>query len=130
MGLGREVACISVRSYARPMSQVLTVTTATPTRDVAMRLAESAIGAGLAAGGQNSGPVSSVFWHNGEFGQGEEWTVSFKTTATRYAELEAHLVEHHEWKNPEVTAVALARASAAYVEWVERVTAEKVPHDG
>jgi periplasmic divalent cation tolerance protein len=49
--------------------------------------------------------------------------VSFKTTSTRYAELEAHLIAHHEWLNPEVTAVALARASASYVERVERVTA-------
>jgi periplasmic divalent cation tolerance protein len=112
------------------MADVLTVTTAAPTKEAGLRLAESAIGAGLAAGGQVLGPVASVFWHNGEFGQGEEWTVSFKTTAARYAELEAHLIEHHEWQNPEVTAVPLARASAAYVEWVERVTAEKVAHDG
>ncbi len=74
--------------------------------------------------------MASAFWHNGEFGQGEEWVVMLKTTAVRYTKLEAHLIEHHEWKNPEVTAVPLARASAAYVEWVERVTAEKVPHDG
>lgn len=94
-----------------------------------MRLAESAISAGLAAGGQVTGPVASVFWHDGEFGEGEEWTVSFKTTSARYAELEAHLVANHEWRNPEVTAVPLARASAAYVEWVRRVTAEKVAHD-
>lgn len=106
------------------MADLLTVSTATPTREGALRLAESAIGAGLAAGGQVSGPVMSVFWHAGEFGQGEEWTVSFKTTATRYEDLEKHLVTHHEWDNPEVTAVPLARASAAYVEWVERVTAE------
>ncbi|OLM33038.1 hypothetical protein Ae717Ps2_3934c [Pseudonocardia sp. Ae717_Ps2] len=50
--------------------------------------------------------------------------VSFKTTAVRYDDLEAHLIEHHEWQNPEVTAVPIARASAAYVEWVERVTAK------
>lgn len=112
------------------MTEVLTVSTATPTREAALRLAESAITAGLAAGGQVTGPVSSVFWHNGEFGHGEEWSVSFKTTAARYSELEAHLVANHEWQNPEVTAVPLARASAAYVEWVERVTAEKVAHDG
>jgi periplasmic divalent cation tolerance protein len=112
------------------MTEVLTVSTATPSREAALRLAESAIKTGLAAAGQVTGPVASVFWHNGEFGQGEEWSVSFKTTATRYAALEAHLIEHHEWNNPEVTAVPLARASAAYVEWVERVTAEKVPHDG
>ncbi len=112
------------------MTEVLTVSTATPSREAALRLAESAIAAGLAAGGQVIGPVASVFWHNGEFGHGEEWSVSFKTTATRYAALEAHLIEHHEWDNPEVTAVPLARASAAYVEWVERVTTEKVPNDG
>jgi periplasmic divalent cation tolerance protein len=112
------------------MTEVLTVSTATPTREAGLRLAESAIAAGLAAGGQVAGPVASAFWHNGKFGHGEEWVVSFKTTAARYAALEAHLVENHEWQNPEVTAVPLARASAAYVEWVERVTAEKVPHDG
>lgn len=108
------------------MTQLLDVSTAAPTRDAALRLAESAIAAGLAAGGQVSGPVASVFWHQGEFGQGEEWKVSFKTTAARYADLEAHLIANHEWTNPEVTAMPLARASAAYVEWVERVTAQKV----
>lgn len=112
------------------MTEVLTVSTATPTREAGLRLAESVIAAGLAAGGQVSGPVASAFWHDGEFGQGEEWVVSFKTTAARYSDLEAHLIVHHEWKNPEVTAVTLARASASYVEWVERVTAQKVPHDG
>lgn len=116
--------------YARPVTEVLTVSTAAPTREAGLRLAESAIAAGLAAGGQVSGPVASAFWHNGEFGTGEEWVVSLKTTVARYDELEAQLVEHHEWQNPEVTAVPLVRASAAYVEWVERVTAEKIPHDG
>src|SRR3954471_2790624 len=112
------------------MSEVMTVSTATPTRAAALRLAESAISAGLAAGGQVTGPVASFFWHEGKFGQGEEWTVSFKTTAARYPDLEAHLIAHHEWTNPEVTAVPLSRASSAYMEWVERVTAEKVSHDG
>ncbi|MDN5759803.1 MAG: divalent-cation tolerance protein CutA [Tomitella sp.] len=112
------------------MTDLLTVATATPTREAALRLAETAIAANLAAGGQVSGPMASAYWHNGEFGQGEEWVVSFKTTAARYDELEAHLIEHHEWQNPEVTAVPLARASAAYVEWVERVTAKKVADEG
>jgi len=105
------------------MIQVLEVSTATPTREAALRLADSAIKSGLAAGGQVSGPVKSFFWHNGELGQGEEWKVSFKTTEARYPDLESHLIANHEWSNPEVTAVPLARASAAYVEWVERVTA-------
>ncbi|MBN9100523.1 MAG: divalent-cation tolerance protein CutA [Pseudonocardia sp.] len=112
------------------MTELLTVTTAAPTFETGLQLAEEAIAARLAAGGQVTGPVTSFYWHNDEFGQGQEWVVSFRTTATRYNELEAHLIEHHEWQNPEVTAVPLARASAAYVEWVERMTAKQVPHDG
>lgn len=106
------------------MSRILTVSTAAPTQEVAVQLAQSAISVGLAAGAQITGPVGSVFWHAGEFGKGEEWVVSFRTTVARYDDLEAHLIEHHEWQNPEVTAVPIARASAAYVEWVERVTAK------
>lgn len=86
--------------------------------------------AGLAAGGQVSGPITSFFWHEGRFGQGEEWAVSLKTTVARYDELEAHLVEQHPWANPEVTAVPLVRASASYGAWVERVTAQEISHDG
>lgn len=108
------------------MSEVLTVSTAAPTREAALRLAESAITAGLAAGGQVLGPVDSFFWHHGQFGQGEEWVVSFKTTDRRYSELEAHLIDNHEWTNPEITAVALSRASAPYRDWVERVTSQQV----
>ncbi len=74
--------------------------------------------------------MTSFFWHNGEFGQGEEWKITLKTTADRYAELEAHLTDKHEWKNPEVTAVQLAEASAPYVAWLERVTAQEIGHDG
>ncbi|MCO5595393.1 hypothetical protein L7F22_049435 [Adiantum nelumboides] len=102
---------------------VISVSTATPSETSAKLLARDVLQARLAAGAQIS-LVESAFWHAGEFGAGEEWVVSFKTTAARYDELEAHLIEHHEWQNPEVTAVPIARASAAYVEWVERVTAK------
>lgn len=50
------------------MTDLLAVSTATPTREAGLRLAESAIGAGLAAGGQVSGPVASAFWHDGDGG--------------------------------------------------------------
>ncbi len=124
------VDCRLPGSYAWPMLQVLNVSTATPTEESGRMLAESAIRAGLCASGQIAGPVKSLYVHKDEFGQSEEWVLSLKTTVARYAELEAHLIENHEWQNPEVTAVALAYASSAYLEWVERVTAEKIPHDG
>ncbi len=104
------------------MSKVWQVQVAAPTKEAATKLARVAVEARLAAGGQVVGPVTSVFWHEGEFGTGEEWTVILKTTEDRYQELERHIVEHHEWTNPEITAVPLAAGLAPYLDWVERTT--------
>ncbi|MDX3006753.1 divalent cation tolerance protein CutA [Kribbella solani] len=107
------------------MSGYLQVLTATPTREDATRLAGSAVAAGLAAGAQVVGPVVSVYWHAGEYGEGEEWQVLLKTTEARYADLEAHLRERHPWDNPELGAVPITHGAAGYFEWLDRATAER-----
>jgi periplasmic divalent cation tolerance protein len=104
------------------MTQVWQVQVAAPSRDAATELARGAVEARLAAGGQVVGPVTSVFWHEGQFGTGEEWQVILKTPDARYQELEKHLVDRHEWTNPEITAVPLASGLAPYLDWVERTT--------
>lgn len=40
-----------------------------------------------------------------------------RTTAVRYAELEAHLLAEHPWDNPEISAVPLAAGSPSYLAW-------------
>lgn len=45
----------------------------TENREAAVKLAQSVVSARLAVGAQIVGPVGSVFWHQGEFGSGEEW---------------------------------------------------------
>ncbi|HEY2763122.1 MAG TPA: divalent-cation tolerance protein CutA [Pseudonocardiaceae bacterium] len=102
--------------------QVWQVQVAAPTKEAALTLARGAVEARLAAGGQVVGPVTSVFWHQGEFGTGNEWQVILKTTEGRYKELEQHLVERHEWTNPEITAVPLAAGLKAYLDWIDRTT--------
>jgi periplasmic divalent cation tolerance protein len=106
------------------MADYVQVYTATESREAAVALGKSAAEARLAAGVQVVGPVASLFWHLGEFGQGEEWQVIFKTTAARYPELEAHLLGHHPWKNPEIVAVPILAAASGYREWVSRTVAE------
>jgi periplasmic divalent cation tolerance protein len=106
------------------MTECVQVYTATESREAAVALAKGATEERLAAGAQVVGPVTSVFWHLGEFGEGEEWQVIFKTTAARYPELEAHLLEHHPWKNPEVNAVPIVAGSAAGLDWIARSVAE------
>jgi periplasmic divalent cation tolerance protein len=87
-----------------------------------MALLRGAVQVKLAAGGQIAGPVRTAFWHLGELGEGEEWRVTLTTTASKYPELEAHLIEQHPWDNPEVTYVPIEGGSAAYLSWVERTT--------
>jgi periplasmic divalent cation tolerance protein len=103
------------------MADYVQVSTAADTRETAVELLNSAVKARLAASGQVFGPAITAFWHLGELGNGEEWTVVLKTTAARYPELEAHLIEAHAWDNPEVSFTPLA-GSAAYLDWLDRST--------
>ncbi|MEL7994328.1 divalent-cation tolerance protein CutA [Streptomyces albidoflavus] len=106
------------------MTTFLQVSTATETRQQAVELAQSAVRARLAAGAQIIGPVTSVFWHLGEFGEGEEWQLLLKTSNDRYDALEKHLLERHPWDNPELCAVRIERGADECLRWIgESVTA-------
>jgi periplasmic divalent cation tolerance protein len=102
------------------MPEYLLVSTTTGSRDSALKLLRSAVRERLAASGQVLGPVLSAFWHNEEFGEGEEWQVFLKTEADQYPHLEAHLRVNHPWEKPEITAYAIADGSAGYLDWISR----------
>ncbi|WP_245787589.1 divalent cation tolerance protein CutA [Amycolatopsis saalfeldensis] len=51
------------------MADHLLVTTTTPDRESAAKIASSAVAAKLAATTQVRGPVASYFWHLGEAGE-------------------------------------------------------------
>jgi periplasmic divalent cation tolerance protein len=105
------------------MTDYLQVSTVAGDRETAAKLARAAVAAKLAAGAQVYGPVASFFWHLGESGEGEEWQVTLKTRADRYAELEALLLREHTWDNAEVSAVPLVKGTAAYFAWIDRTVA-------
>ncbi|MFY1669299.1 divalent-cation tolerance protein CutA [Plantactinospora sp. WMMB334] len=109
---------VSADGYASGVTDCLEVATATETREVAVALARYAVGARLAGNAQVIGPVTSVFWHLGEEGTGEEWRLLLYTTADRYAELEAALLERHPWDNPQVTATPIVAGSADCLAWL------------
>ncbi|MFJ4687803.1 divalent-cation tolerance protein CutA [Streptomyces sp. NPDC088789] len=100
------------------MNEFVQVSTATETREQAIELAGSIVRGKLAAGAQIIGPVLSAFWHNGDFGTGEEWQLLLKTGQSRYADLEAHLLAHHPWDNPEIVAVPIVAGSESCLRWI------------
>jgi periplasmic divalent cation tolerance protein len=105
------------------MTGIYTVGTATESEAAARDLARSVVEGRFAASAQVIGPVTSAFWHLGEFGMGTEWRVLMATTTERYPALEAHLMQVHPWDNPEITATELAAGSARYCDWVRQVVA-------
>jgi periplasmic divalent cation tolerance protein len=102
------------------VTEFVQVLTAANSEDAARTLGRSAVEAKLAASAQIVGPVKSVFWHQNTMDTGEEWQVILMSTMDVYPELERHLVDHHEWTIPEVTAVPLKAGSARYLDWVRR----------
>lgn len=102
------------------MTSYVQVSTATPAREDAVALAQGAVKGRLAAGAQVIGPVVSVFWHLGEFGEGEEYRLLLSTTANRYPELERYLLEAHPWDNPEVIAVPIEHGADRCLEWISQ----------
>ncbi|NYV74400.1 divalent-cation tolerance protein CutA [Streptomyces sp. UH6] len=101
------------------MTDYVQVSTATETKDQAVTLARSAVQARLAAGAQITGPVTSAFWHDDAYGEGEEYRLLLTTTAARYPELEAHLIKHHPWQRPELCRTPVTGAPH-YLEWIDR----------
>ncbi|MFF8692665.1 divalent-cation tolerance protein CutA [Streptomyces sp. NPDC015144] len=100
------------------MSEYVQVSTATETKAQAIALAGPAVQNRLAAGAQVIGPVTSVFWHLGEYGTGEEWQLLLKTTTERYVDLEKYLLENHPWDNPEVCAVPIVLGAERCKTWI------------
>lgn len=103
---------------------VLTVLTTTDTAQKAEDLASGAVAARVAACAQVVGPVVSVYRWEGAVETTREWQILFKTAAARYDALETWLTHAHDYDTPEIIATPVVRGSAAYLEWVERETAE------
>ncbi|MFF3817490.1 divalent-cation tolerance protein CutA [Streptomyces bluensis] len=104
--------------------EYLTVLTTTDAADKAVTLASSAVDAKVAACAQIDGPVTSVYRWEGAVQSDQEWRVLYKTTAERYAELEAHIKSVHTYDTPEIIATPVTRGSDDYLSWVSAETAK------
>jgi periplasmic divalent cation tolerance protein len=102
--------------------QYLQVQTTTDSRAEAMELSHAAVEARLAASGQVTGPVASVYWWDRGLERAEEWLVILKLPADRYEELAAFITERHSYDEPEIIALPIVTGSAAYLTWVREET--------
>ena len=79
---------------------------------------------GLAACAQVVGPVSSVFWWQGEVESAGEWYCHLKTTVSRVDALMARIRELHPYETPEIVALPVTEGDEAYLRWIADSVAE------
>lgn len=103
---------------------VLIVMTNAPDRATAEKIARSLVEARAAACVNVMSPCSSVYRWQGAVETAEEVPVFVKTTASRYAEVEALIRAQHPYELPEIVAVPAGRGLPRYLDWVR---AETVP---
>lgn len=102
----------------------LLVLTNLPDAYSAHALAGALVEARLAACVSILAPCRSVYRWQGKLENAEEVPVLIKTTAARYAELEAAIRARHPYELPEIIAVPVDRGLPAYLEWVTAETTE------
>ncbi|WP_241562494.1 divalent-cation tolerance protein CutA [Streptomyces hoynatensis] len=105
------------------MADYLIVFTTTGSAEKAKELAVSAVEAKVAACAQVEGPITSVYRWEGALQNDQEWRVQFKTTADRFAELEARVRSVHDYDTPEIIATPVTHGTPAFLSWMREETA-------
>jgi len=104
------------------MAPHVQLTTTTATREAALRLARTGVERRLAACGQVSGPVTSLYWWDGTLQSAEEWVCTFKT-AQRHAEaLAGALRAAHDYTTPEIVITPVVGGDPDYLAWIDAET--------
>jgi periplasmic divalent cation tolerance protein len=94
------------------------VTTTLPDREAAHRIGRRLVEERLAACAQVVGPVSSVYWWQGDVESAGEWYCHLKTVASRVNEVIARIRELHPYDTPEIVAVPVSEGDAGYLRWI------------
>ncbi|RMG36890.1 MAG: divalent-cation tolerance protein CutA [Gammaproteobacteria bacterium] len=100
----------------------LIVLTTLPDETTAGQLARRLVEKKLAACVNILGRMTSIYPWEGKIEQGTEHQLVIKTTAQRYAELEAFIKNNHPYRLPEILALPVAGGAADYLDWIEQCT--------
>ncbi len=106
--------------------EALLVLTSLPDAASARALAGALVEARLAACASILAPCRSVYRWQEKLEDAEEVPLLIKTTAERYAALEAAIRARHPYELPEIVAVPIQHGLPDYLAWVAAETTEPI----
>lgn len=106
--------------------EILLVLTNLPDRDAAETLAHALIEEKVAACVNILGACASVYRWQGVVENATEIPLLIKTTAARYAALEAVVRRLHPYELPELIAVPLAQGLPGFLNWVAGEVSDEI----
>lgn len=112
---------------AQTRHQTLLVFTNLPDEASAHALATALVAERLAACVNLLAPCRSVYRWQGKVENATETPLLIKTTAGRYAALEAAIRARHPYELPEIVAVPVAHGLPEYLDWVATETLVEHP---
>jgi len=101
------------------MSEALIVLCTCPDAETAAVFSRSLVKRKLAACVNIVPAIRSIYRWQGAVSEDQEVLMIIKSLDSRYEELEAWLLEHHQYDVPEVIALPVSRVSASYLAWIE-----------
>ena len=99
-------------------SDAIVVLMTAANQEEASRIAEMLVGARLAACVQILPEIKSVYRWKGELQHEKEVLLLTKTTLAVFNELERQVRAMHSYETPEIVALPISAASAAYLKWL------------
>jgi periplasmic divalent cation tolerance protein len=109
------------------MKDYVQVVTTTETETDAQTVARAVVEQRLAGCAQVVGPITSVFWWQGQIEKAEEWLCLIKSRRDLYAALEQAILVVHPYDVPEILAVPVTAGSKGYLEWLDSETRNSTP---
>lgn len=84
----------------------------------ATAIAQTLVGAEVAACTNLVGPIRSIYRWDGVVEDGEEWLLVIKSVAPAFDRLAALVRQEHSYETPEIIALPISQGFPAYLRWL------------
>jgi len=101
--------------------QPVLITTTTPTKDEAVKIAAGLLDAKLAACVNIIGPVTSMYVWQGSVAREEEYKLFIKSFEEKSEAVKGYIQQNHSYSVPEFSLIRIQDMSESYLAWMKDV---------